>query len=148
MDDFPEWAGRAVLAEALRAAGLPWVPWAAWRRPPDTMTYRRRLQAVALSGRVLDEARRRLPPGVSGAALGAGWRDAAWRCVVAGIALLDDAALARLVGQRHEDHVERVEPVSVMKSPARHEPAVATVRPAAPAVKFRIYREGEVPHVS
>lgn len=88
VNDFPEWAGRQVLAEAVRAAGLPWVPWAVWRRPCDSMTYGQRLQAIAVAGAVLDEARRLLPRGVSGEVLGRQeWRDAAWRCIVAAFSL-------------------------------------------------------------
>lgn len=135
--DFPEWAGRQLLAEALRAAGLPVVFGAMWRRPRDTMTMRQRLQAIEVGGRVLDEARRRLPPGVSGAVLVGEWREAAWRCTVAGLALLDAQVRERLADDR-ERRAAQAEPCREPAAP----PAVA-----APA-RFRIYREGELPRAS
>ncbi len=148
----PEWEGRRLLAQAVAAEGLPWVPWAVWRRPREAMTYNERLQAVAVAGRVIAEARRRLPPGVSGAAIDRQWRDAAWRCTVAGLALLDadareqlasggDDALEAHAGRR-EPEPEAVHPVAV---PLRREP---TVPMPARRSRFRIHREGEVPRAS
>jgi hypothetical protein len=96
-DDLPEWAGRQLLADALRSCGVPWVPGAWWRRPADRwMTPADTSQAIDLEGRVVAEARRRLPRGVSGRAIGQTWRDAAWRCIVAGLALLDAEARERI----------------------------------------------------
>ena len=98
VDDLPEWAGRHVLAEALEACGLPVVRCAMWRRPHEGwMTYADRLSAIALVCRVIAEARRRLPAGVSGLSLDRRWRDAAWRCTVAGLAMLDADPRERLV---------------------------------------------------
>lgn len=131
MDDLPEWAGRAVLASALRAAGLPWVPHAVWRMQAGRMTHAERSLALLLAGKVLAEGRRRLPPGVSGAVLGQEWRDAAWSCIVAGIALLDDEARARLAGHRDDEHELPVaqaeqavaaEPVAVLKMQPKSTP--------------------------
>ena len=87
--DLPDWAGRALLAEALRSCGLPWVPSAAWRRRPadSWMTLGDRVAAVKLAARVAAEARRRLPGSVSGAVLhDPAWRAMAWRCTVAAFA--------------------------------------------------------------
>lgn len=84
--DFPEWAARQLLAEALRAAGLPVVAGAMWRAPRVVLTLEERLQAIDAEARVLDEARRRLPWDVSGAALAGEFREMAWRCAVAALA--------------------------------------------------------------
>jgi hypothetical protein len=153
--DFPEWAGRQLLAEALRAVGLPVAVGAMYRRPRDTMTMRQRLQAIEVGGRVLDEARRRLPPGVSGAVLMGEWREVAWRCTVAGLALLDAEAREQLVGPEPELPAVQAEPVAVAVAEpvAGAEPVVIRRRVAeAPAVKpavsvlFR--RRGEVARAS
>ena len=156
--DFPEWAGRQLLAEALRAVGLPVMFGAMYRRPRDTMTMRQRLQAIEVVGRVLDEARRRLPPGVSGAVLLGEWREAAWRCTVAGLALLDEQAREQLTGKAEPEPelpAVQAEPavVAVAESVAEPEPVVIRRRVAeAPAVKpavsvlFR--RRGEVARAS
>ncbi len=95
---FPDWAGRQLLAEALRAVGLPVVWGAAWRRPADRwMTHEERLLAIELEARVVAEARRMLPPGVSGAAIGDAWRAMSWGCTVAAVAVLDADARERLL---------------------------------------------------
>lgn len=139
MDDFPEWAGRALLAEAVRAAGLPWVPLAVWRRPRDTMTLGQLRQAIAAEGTVLAEARRRLPLGVSSGALGKEWRDAAWRCIVAGIALLDAEAREQIVGRRDDEHEMPAEPVVIRRRAAEGPAAMPMVSPM-----LSIRRRGEV----
>lgn len=149
MDDLPEWAGRHLLAEALKTCGVPWVPGAWWRRPAVRwMTPVDTTQAIYLEGRVVAEARRRLPWGVSGMVLGKAWRDAAWRCIVAGLALLDAEARARLTC--HDEH-ELLVASTVPKVPTRsdhgRDPRHATLarQPAAP-VTFTIRRRGEVSH--
>jgi hypothetical protein len=127
--DFPEWAARQLLAEALRAAGLPVVAGAMWRAPRDAMTMQQRLQAIDVEGRVLEEARRRLPWGVSSAALAGEFRSMVWRCVVAGMALLDVQARGRLAS-RGGDKPER--------RPAWGEPSAP-----GPASPLLIRRRGE-----
>lgn len=157
-DDFPEWAARLAMAEALRAVGLPWVPWAAWRKPKDFwMSYEDRLVAIALDARAIAEARRRLPAGMSGAVIGREFRRMSWRCIVAGLALLDADARSRLAARNAAD--DGPEPVSEREPepvPAaerehglrivRHEPAVNRQRPgdAKPAAPLFIRRGGEV----
>ena len=150
MSDFlPDWAGWQLLAESLRESGLPWVPFAIWRRPSEAwMTYDDRLQAVALEARVVAAARRCLPPGVTGAALGVEWRAQAWRCIVAGLALLDAEAREQLaVGDDDDDdnggmvgqQVEKVRPSDVAQGvvlirreipgePIKLPPATLTIR--------------------
>ena len=137
MDEFPEWAQRQVLAQALEATGLPWVPSAWYCRPRDNMKYGQTLQAIALVGRVLQEARLRLPPGACGTMLDRAWRDRAWRCVVAGMGLLDAEAREQFTIR---DDAQRARPVAAESPPKPAKPAAVT----AP-VRFRIYREGEVP---
>lgn len=139
MDDFPDWAGRALLAEAVRAAGLPWVPLAVWRRPRDTMTLGRRHQAIAVYGQVLAEARRRLPLGVSSQVLGPEWRDAAWSCTVAGLALLDAQARERFVSRGDDEDELRAEPVVIRRRAAEGPAAMPMVSPM-----LSIRRRGEV----
>ncbi len=88
--DIPELGGYLLLEESLRYLGLPWVSWAVWGRPDEAwLLLADRLEAIALYLSVLEEMRRRLPPETSGAAIGREWRDAAWRCVVAGMAVMD-----------------------------------------------------------
>lgn len=113
-----------------------------------------RLDAIALEGLVVAEARRRLPAGVSGRVLGKAWRDAAWRCIVAGLALLDADARARLTcGDEHELLVVRAAPRGL---PNANGSNLLEPRPAAPApqpepaapVTFTIRRRGEVSRAS
>jgi hypothetical protein len=86
-----------LLAESLRAVGLPWVPSALWRRPRETwMSLDARFQAIRVVGRVIAEARDLLPAGVM---VDRRLRDAAWRCTVAGLALLDTDARRRLADE-------------------------------------------------
>jgi hypothetical protein len=93
-DNLPDWADRELLAEAVQANGLPWVPGAVWRRPDERwLALGDRLLAIALAARVVATARRLLPPGV---AVDRDFRDAAWRCTVAGLALLGADARLRL----------------------------------------------------
>ena len=156
VDFLPDWAGRQLLAESLRDCGLQWAPYAIWRRPSEAwMTYDDRLQAVELEARVVAAARRCLPPGVSGAALGDAWREQAWRCIVAGLALLDTEAREQLAAGDDDDRgmvgkpVEKVPQVS-------HAPAGAVLirrrtpgRPIVlPPATLTIRRRGEVPRAS
>lgn len=146
MNEFPEWAGRAVLAEALKSCGLPVVCAAMWRRPRDTMTENQRYEAIAVYEQVLAAARRGLPAGTSGSALGREWRDAAWRCTVAGLALLDAPARERLAGRRDDEAelpVAQAEPVAI-----RRRMPEAAVAPVNPPHEFTIRRRGEVARVS
>jgi hypothetical protein len=157
VDDLPEWAGRQLLADALRTCGLPWVPGAWWRRPADRwMSPADTTQAICLEGLVVAEARRRLPWGTTGKVLGREWRDAAWRCIVAGLALLDADARERLAcGDEHggEHEREQLATSTAPKVPTRsdhgRDPRHATParQPAAAApVTFTIRRRGEVSH--
>ncbi|MEI6239602.1 MAG: hypothetical protein WCR51_04375 [Planctomycetia bacterium] len=141
--DFPDWAGRQLLAEALDACGLPFVPWACWRRPRDTISgFQERMHAIALSGRVLAEARRRLPPGVSGAVLDREWRDMAWRCIVAGLVIGSPAEAAPSVDRDKPAPATPAEPVVI-----RRRAPVNTARPASAPTKAPIFRRrGEVAH--
>ncbi len=153
MDGFPEWAGRQLLAEALRAVGLPVVFGAMWRRPRDTMTMPQRLQAIEVADRVRAEASRRLPPGVSGAVLAGEWREAAWRCTVAGLALLDAESREQIVGPEPELPVVQAEPVAVAVAEPVAEPVVIRRRVAEapagqPAVSVLFRRRGEVSRAS
>jgi len=132
--DFPDWVARQLLAEALRAVGLPVVAGAMWRAPRDAMTLEERLQAIDAEARVLEEARRRLPFGVSSAALAGEFRTMAWRCVVAGIAILDTEARDQL-GSWGGDKPER--------RPVLARPAAP--RPASPPL---IRRRGEAAHAA
>lgn len=150
MTQLPEWAGRQVLAEALKACGLPWVPAAVWRRPrQERMTYGERLAAIGLVGRVIAEARRRLPGGTSGAALDRAWRDVAWRCTVAGLALLDAQARERMVGRRDDEDDEHDLP-AVQAEPVVIRRRVAEAPVAMPAAQatLTIRRRGEVARAS
>jgi len=82
-DRAPPWLRRTILCDELRALGLPWVPDAWWRQPPDAwLTYDERLEAITVSIAVIDGIRRRIGP------VPRGLRDAAWRCIVAGLAVL------------------------------------------------------------
>lgn len=143
-EELPEWAARELLADAVKSCGLPWVPWAWWRRPADRwMTPADRIDAIALEGLVVAEARRRLPPGVSGRVIGQTWKDAAWRCIVAGLALLDVDARCRLTRRDEHEHellVVRAEP-AVVAEPAPPQPEAAPVT-------FTIRRRGEVNRAS
>ena len=143
MQEFPDWAGRMLLAESLRAVGLPWVPSAMWRRPDENwMTLTERLAAVNVAGRVIAEARGLLPPGVSGGAtLDRQLRDAAWRCTVAGLALLDAEGWSRLAGIEPE---LRPEPAPIYRPDPRNAPPAARPEHAS---RFTIrYRGKEVAH--
>jgi hypothetical protein len=140
-DDLPGWAGRQLLAEALRAAGLPVVAGAMWRQPADVLTLGERLEAVDLSGRVLAEARRRLPAGVSGAALAGEFRAMAWRCVVAGMALLDVDDRARLTGQRGGDSEAAAPAEPAAQRRVTQAPAVLKA-PRKSALPIRLKWEG------
>ncbi len=145
---FPEWAGRLLLAEALRAVGLPWVPWAVWRRRGDVwMSFEDRLAAIDMEARVVTEARRRLPAGVSSAALGREWREAAWRCTVAGMAIVDVDAPNQLGHEHGEEPGGAGElvrpPVTISR---RSTPAMTSSTAVAPTILFR--RRGEVPRAS
>jgi hypothetical protein len=114
-------------------------------------------QAIDLEGRVVAEARRRLPRGVSGRAIGQTWRDAAWRCIVAGLALLDAEARTRLTCD--DDHERELLVASTTPSAASKQTHVSVLpqrRPATPArqpaaaapVTFTIRRRGEVSRAS
>lgn len=157
-DDLPEWAGRQLLAEALKTCGLPWVPGAWWRRPADRwMSPADTAEAIRLEGLVVAEARRRLPWGTSGTVLGKVWRDAAWRCIVAGLALLDADARARLTcrDEREHDREHGRDLLPTSTSPKRSDHG-RDQRPAAPArqpepsapMTFTIRRRGEVTRAS
>ena len=75
----PGWLGRMILRDAVSAVGLPFVAEAAWRSPASAwMGYGDRLEAVAVAGEVVATMRRRI-------AVGDRLRDAAWRCVIAGL---------------------------------------------------------------
>ncbi len=129
--ELPEWAARQLLAEALRACGLPWVPWAWWRRPADRWMSPADIEhAIALEGLVVAAARLRLPAGVGGRAVDRAWRDAAWRCIVAGLALLDVESRARLAARRDESTllVVKAEPPAMPRRPAAEAPATFTIR--------------------
>jgi hypothetical protein len=68
-----------VLRDAVSAVGLPFVAEAAWRSPTSVwMGFDDRLEAVAVAGEVVATMRRRI-------AVGDRLRDAAWRCVIAGL---------------------------------------------------------------
>ena len=109
-------------------------------------------QAIDLECRVVAEARRRLPWGVSGMVLGKTWRDAAWRCIVAGLALLDAEARERLTC--HHEHerdllVASSSPKGLPRADHGRDPRHAAPgrQPAAAApVTFTIRRRGEVSH--
>lgn len=78
----PKWLGRMILCDELRGLGLPWCPEAVAFRPADQwLTFPDTLQAVAVSSRLVERMRRRIP-------VGAELRDAAWRCTVAALARL------------------------------------------------------------
>lgn len=150
MDVLPDWASRQLLGEALRSAGLPVVYGAMYRRPRAAwMTYDERMLAVALEGQVIAEARRRLPPGVSGAAIGLEFRSMAWACIVAGLTLLDVDARCRLAGDgatlARDPERSPVEPDTLA---IRRRPVEATVAPAAGPQTFTIRRRGEVARAS
>jgi len=82
-DDVPEWLGRNVLCDELRAHGLPWCPEALWRRPADRwLTNRDTHEALAVSSALVSAIRRR------GIPCGDELRDQAWRLTVAGLARL------------------------------------------------------------
>ncbi len=146
--DFPEWAGGLLLAEAVQAVGLPWVPWAVWRRPGDAwMSFEERLTALDFEARVVAEGRRRLPTGVSGATLGREWRDAAWRCTVAGMAILDAEARKQFAGERDEEQVANAQPAARPLTIRRGSaPVLTSPTPAPPTILFR--RRGGVPRAS
>lgn len=146
VNEFPDWAGRAVLAEALKACGLPVSYGAMWRRPRDTMSENQLREALEVYGQVLAQARLILPAGVSGAVLGQEWRDAAWRCTVAGLALLDFQARERLVGRRDEEH--ELPPVQAEPVVIRQRAAEAPVVMPAAQATFTIRRRGEVARAS
>lgn len=79
----PAWLRRAIVADELRALGLPFVYDAWWRRPSDAwLTHGDTLEAITTSSAVIDGIRRRIGPVPETV------RDAVWRCVVAGLALL------------------------------------------------------------
>jgi hypothetical protein len=79
----PPWLRRAIVADELRALGLPFVADAWWRKPPDAwLTYLERLEAITTASAVIDGIRRRI------GAVPRGLRDAVWRCVVAGLGRL------------------------------------------------------------
>jgi hypothetical protein len=81
-DKAPPWLRRAIVADELRALGLPFVADAWWRRPNDTLTLRERHEAITTSSAVIDKVRRRIGP------VPEALRAAVWRCVVAGLAVL------------------------------------------------------------
>lgn len=145
MNALPDWAARLALAEALRAVGLPWVPSAAWRQPRDAwMTYGDTNAAIELELRVVAEARRQLPAGVSGVVIDREFRAMAWRCVVAGMALLDDERRSRLPRPRDDAHdrpADRAMPVVIRRRVAE----APMAKPEAPRL---IRRRGEAAHVS
>lgn len=68
--ELPGWSRRTLLHDAVRALGLPWIPSAIV--PGATTpapTYGEAIDALGLTGRIAQEMRRRLPRGVSGAAV-------------------------------------------------------------------------------
>lgn len=70
MDELPGWSRRTILHDAVRALGLPWIPSAIV--PGATTpapTHGEILDALGLTSRIVQEMRRRLPRGVSGAAV-------------------------------------------------------------------------------
>jgi hypothetical protein len=142
----PDWAGRHLLADALRAVGLPVIWGAAWRRPADRwMTYEERLFAIELEARVVAEARRLLPPGVSGAAIGEEWRAMSWGCTVAAVAVLDAQARQRLGKIAADEAVipkGSGEPLVIR----RRDPASTSTTSTPPTILFR--RCGEVQRAS
>ena len=133
--ELPDWAARELLAEAVKAVGLPWVPGAAWQRPREVwMTLTERLAAVNIAGRVIAEARGLLP---AGAGVDRQFRDAAWRCTVAGLALLDADGWNRLAGIEPE---LRTDPAAIYRPSPRNAPPAP--RPEH-APRFTIRRRGE-----
>jgi len=81
-DRAPPWLRRAIVADELRSLGLPFVADAWWRCPADTLTLRERHEAIRMSSAVIDGIRCRIGP------VPKGLRDAVWRCVVAGLAVV------------------------------------------------------------
>ena len=82
----PNWLGRRILCDELRALGLPWSPEAVEYRIDDQwLTYGETLHAVDVSLTLVERIRHRIPVGEK-------LRAAAWRCTVAGLRRLPRAA--------------------------------------------------------
>lgn len=78
----PRWLGRMILHDELKGIGLPFVPEAVIFKPADGwLTFHDTLHAVAVSSRIVERMRRRIPVGDE-------LRAAAWRCTVAGLGRL------------------------------------------------------------
>lgn len=132
MKPIPEWLGRVWLHDALRTCGIPWVPGAICRRPSDAwMGFDDRFQAIAVAGRVWRSMQRSVPGGLPAAALDAQWRDAAWRCTVAGLALLERG--------RWPGESPTPQPMARCNQP---EAAIA-IRPRTPSSRVRIMPSDE-----
>jgi len=101
------------------------------------MTFSDTMGAIALERRVVEEMRRRLPPGVSGRAVDRELRDAAWRCIVAGLAPLDADSRVQVTPDA------KPEPELLVVRAARPVTPAPRPEPAAP-VAFTIRRRGEV----
>jgi len=126
----PNWLGRMILCDELRALGLPWSPEAVEYRPDDRwLTYGDTLQAVDVSSSIVARMRRRIP-------VSDDLRAAAWRCTVAGLQRLPREAWPAN-RQRAADSNEQPDVVD-----KRHDKRPAEKRPIPISISWRNCRHG------
>jgi hypothetical protein len=105
-DPLPDWLARQLLHRVVVELELPWDATALVRGPgPGALTHNENLEAVDLSLRIVSAMRRKLPWGISGAAVDRNWlhvafQVAAWAIVRGHAPGLDDLEPPQAVVER------------------------------------------------